>query len=366
MTLPTYMQARDFGGNSTLIPRVPQWVDARVLAAGVAETYTIPAGCDVVELSYTGNTYVRANNTAAIPAADVTDGTGSDLNPMAYFLRPFGTQGTGTAITTLSFISASVNTVTIRAYRRTNMIAGTVPSTLPGLVVWIDAQDSSVFTFSTGNDIVGVRNKGNAGAGNAAQSTGSLQPLYVASAINGQPAIQFYDDGTAKTLEISDSAAFDFAGSGYTYFSVVQRVQDLGVEVVHCKWTTTGNQREWMHRISGTDKSVNFYSVNGTLEIGPSSTSSMLVGVPCITYGTWDNSAAVIGTSYNNETAVTTGGITAVFNGTSPYIIGAHTSTSAPLAAYVGELLFFNRILTVAEINGVLAYLEAKWGIALQ
>lgn len=61
-------------------PRLCTYVDARVLAAGVAETVTVPANMDVVFLtSSAGTLYLRVGGTAAAPSGDVTDGTGSEI-----------------------------------------------------------------------------------------------------------------------------------------------------------------------------------------------------------------------------------------------------------------------------------------------
>ena len=58
------------------------WVDSFVLAQNVVETYTLPvdaAGNRALTLRiYTSGTlYIRWDGVAAVPAADVTDGTGS-------------------------------------------------------------------------------------------------------------------------------------------------------------------------------------------------------------------------------------------------------------------------------------------------
>lgn len=90
------------------IRTAPTYVDARVLAAGVAEVWTAPANTRFVIFSSTCNFYAKPNAAAAVPAADVTDGTGSELNPAAwYFPNP---------VTTVGVISPAVCTVTISAY----------------------------------------------------------------------------------------------------------------------------------------------------------------------------------------------------------------------------------------------------------
>lgn len=54
------------------------YVDARVLAAGVAESFTVPATARFVRLS-TNDTlvYFNPNGTAAVPGADISNGSSS-------------------------------------------------------------------------------------------------------------------------------------------------------------------------------------------------------------------------------------------------------------------------------------------------
>lgn len=63
-------------------------VDARVLAAGVAEVHQIPANAKYVLFSSNADFYANIGAAAAVPAADVTDGTASELNPT---MRALGT-----------------------------------------------------------------------------------------------------------------------------------------------------------------------------------------------------------------------------------------------------------------------------------
>lgn len=76
-----------------ICPDFSDTVDARVLAAGVAESHTVPAGAMRVLFSGTADFYVKFNGTAAVPAADVTNGTGSILNPTLRGLSGVGTIG---------------------------------------------------------------------------------------------------------------------------------------------------------------------------------------------------------------------------------------------------------------------------------
>ena len=69
--------------------RQSNWIDARVLAANTAETFQAPALARFVLFSSDGDFYCKiatASTAAAIPAADVTDGTASELNPSMRYI----------------------------------------------------------------------------------------------------------------------------------------------------------------------------------------------------------------------------------------------------------------------------------------
>lgn len=83
-------------------------IDARVLAAGVAETHTVPTAADIVIFSSDGDFYARPNASAAVPAADVTDGTGSELNPVIWHLS---------GVTTIGIIAPAAQKVTLSFYK---------------------------------------------------------------------------------------------------------------------------------------------------------------------------------------------------------------------------------------------------------
>ena len=82
----TLVQANITDAIASFSPRAPLWNDTRVLVADTNETHTIPTGANWVFFSTDGDFYAKPGGTAAIPAADVTDGTASSLNPVAWFL----------------------------------------------------------------------------------------------------------------------------------------------------------------------------------------------------------------------------------------------------------------------------------------
>lgn len=96
------------GAYSSNVRLAPTWIDARVLAVSTAESHTIPTGALWVVFSSNCNFYANPNGTAAVPAADVTDGTGSELNPTAWRIE---------GLTSISLIAPTVCIITMSYYK---------------------------------------------------------------------------------------------------------------------------------------------------------------------------------------------------------------------------------------------------------
>lgn len=79
------LRALKDGFHEVMVPLINQsdHIDAAVLAIDVAEGFTVPAGAKKVLFSATSNFYCSIGGTAAVPAADITDGSASELNPSA-------------------------------------------------------------------------------------------------------------------------------------------------------------------------------------------------------------------------------------------------------------------------------------------
>lgn len=83
------------------------YIDHRVLAANTAEVHTVPAGARYVLMSGSENFYARMNAAAAVPVADVADGTGSMINPGLRSLA---------GVTTIGLIAAAECIVSLEFY----------------------------------------------------------------------------------------------------------------------------------------------------------------------------------------------------------------------------------------------------------
>jgi hypothetical protein len=98
-------------------------VDAVVLASGVAEAYTVPTGAHALAIIGDGAFYARPNGTAAVPAADVTDGTSSILisEPVIWVVdnkNEAAQDAGGVALTTIGFIASATRVITIQVFSR--------------------------------------------------------------------------------------------------------------------------------------------------------------------------------------------------------------------------------------------------------
>ncbi len=98
-------------GRRAFAPLAGDYIDARVLAAATAERHQIPTGAKYVVFAADATFYARFGDssvTAAVPAADVTDGTGSMVNPEAREI-PSG-------VTHISLIASAATVVTMAFY----------------------------------------------------------------------------------------------------------------------------------------------------------------------------------------------------------------------------------------------------------
>ena len=100
------------GAHNPLASMINQsdYIDEAILGVATKEDFTVPAGANKVILSATGDFYCQIGPSAdaAINAADIVDGSGSELNPIAREVVPGDT---------ISLISAAVCRISMAFYR---------------------------------------------------------------------------------------------------------------------------------------------------------------------------------------------------------------------------------------------------------
>lgn len=90
--LPSFGDREIYGGALA----APTYIDARVLGtAGTAETVTVPTGAAIVIFTplYEDTVFFARydGSAAAAPSGDISDGTGSEVNPVARDIRNVAT-----------------------------------------------------------------------------------------------------------------------------------------------------------------------------------------------------------------------------------------------------------------------------------
>jgi hypothetical protein len=253
------------------------------------------------------------------------------------------------------------------------LATGFDPRRIAGLVAWYDASDmSTLFQNSDGttaataeNDPVGyLKDKGPSGY-HATQSTNNARPLLRLSAQNGRSAILF--DGTNDFLINANNFLNGLRPSAVL---VAQRQSDnplVRTNQVHSVFSTgrggAAGERPYAGILRSTFATpANNVSIDGgntrrngaaSLDSGASPTQFMIV-------------SGADGPSGNTVNVQNAGdGVLLGANRDAVGIIGSTGSNAFFMSGRFGEVILYNRVLTLAERQALERYLSGKWGIAL-
>ncbi len=249
---------------------------------------------------------------------------------------------------------------------------GFTPAVLSNRAVWLNAKRLPTSTTL----ISSAFNDNNLGVGNATQAVGLRQPLYVANAINGRPAMRGWH-GDPSIANNSNLTIADSVGLNYTSFevyAVVRRHGDAGGDERICgKAAASAPNREFVANIGVGDNLVLGCTVDGTTFNFASSNASVpaqtiVLNQPRICRFSYDQSLST------QRMKVFMNNVQGDFNSTPPTSVNQTTepftlfSRSDFLNGFrgdIGELLFFTRILTTNERTALMNYLSREWGIAI-
>jgi hypothetical protein len=85
----------------------PTYINHYALAANTAKNIAIPANASVAIFSANADFYANYTGTAVVPAGDVTDGTGSEMNPTVRYVKritsPFSVIAPATTVLTIAW-----------------------------------------------------------------------------------------------------------------------------------------------------------------------------------------------------------------------------------------------------------------------
>lgn len=225
------------------------------------------------------------------------------------------------------------------------------PKSIKDLSIWLDASDFNTIT-KDGSDLVSQWDDKSGNGNDAAQGTGTKQPVWTDAIINGKSVLRY--DGTDDVLIVS---------------SLTLNVQ-ITLFVVG-QFTNTGSNQLFIEHGPNTGNTDGFFfygfsnpasvrrtsSVSITSDIGWLGANNV-IGVFFVdgTNMFYQKNGTVLGSdphSFSNTTA------------TGDLHIGDRLAGGLATNGDYAEIILYNRTLNIAEKNKVLKYLSKKWGIGL-
>ncbi|MFN3701075.1 MAG: hypothetical protein ACK4VI_06085 [Alphaproteobacteria bacterium] len=231
------------------------------------------------------------------------------------------------------------------------------PLSISGLSLWLDPSDPA--TLSLDGDLVSaIHDK--SGHAHVGVSSGTQRPAL--TTVEGMPMMSF--DNTDDCITVNDHPDFDHASSGFTVMAIIkQNIAAYNMGQSFINKTGPIGTREW--RISYQDNNNGHYimaSTNGTgivirnLKKENKSTRRVIM---MRYFGPGTRSEILFDSSVPKGRATNAA---TIYEGIQPIRIG-HNGESEFLNGSIGEVLYYNRGLSDAEINMLGAYLEKKWNI---
>jgi len=221
-----------------------------------------------------------------------------------------------------------------------------IPSDISGLQLWLDADEASTITSSSG--LVSQWNDKSGNGFNVTQGTGSEQPTTNATTQNGKNVIDF-DAG--DELDIP-SGLFSVPAGSNTIFAVVKANATSANEMRILEMEVSGGTRFDLGFLS--DSLVADFLNGSVVAIS----ASVTVAQWNIHRGRRDGTTQAISINGADEATNTSGSdITADLG-----FIGS-TGGDRFLNGSIAEIIIYNRSLSTTEIAAVETYLSKKWGI---
>ena len=229
------------------------------------------------------------------------------------------------------------------------------PSNVTGCCLWLDSQDNTKFTFSSGSNIATWLDK--SGVGNTA--TGVSSPVLTANLINGRQAI-----ATATGPYFTGSLSI--TGATVTTFAVAVTTATLPL---------SGSDQRLVSLVNGGG--VDYGTQNGTIALfnqtssswigtwrvsGPIANSNIATGVPFLACSKYDGTNGYLwenGSPGSTASSASSGNFSIT-----KYGIGNLANPSGEFwRGYIGEIIIYNTALSDTDRRNVEGYLAQKWGL---
>jgi hypothetical protein len=357
----TYQIISDDQFTSTAIPTpIGNWA---VLSLVFNNTGSVPFGVNGSNNTVSVGTGTPDNTTGLkIGLWNINDGsirnTSMDIAETTVYtsaLTPFNTQKVEGYMAWKWGIQSNLSL--IHPFRSTRPMSNSVfaPPMLSSLQLWLDAQDISTFTFTSGDKITQMNDK----SGNGRNATPfDNSPIYSATALNNYPAVQMAPVSTLRApmasgvtnLGMSVFVVFQKTGAvSAVADTLVTRGTNNLAGPIDMQTSATNNLRYRGNGATQTSIAANF-----SLRTATSPTLFNFYAAPSA-WQEWVNGTI----SLNSATAASY----ADPAGVQYFFIGARADKFTEFRGNIGEVLLYNRDLSSQDRQTVEGYLAWKWGL---
>ena len=224
--------------------------------------------------------------------------------------------------------------------------------TTTGLQLWLDAALPST-VIRDGLDKVSQWNDKSGRGRNCVQATAAAQPTFQATGIAGLPAVNF--DGVDDFLPFSDQTLSYIASSSFTVIYVASKPANANTYVIGGTNSGTRNNLIAGYVSSNTFKfGFGNDDQNAIVPVGTVGTPEIYT----LVYSNADNSRRVRRNGTDVAVGASSGGLTSMTG----QVIGRYSAAFGSFK--LGELLIYNRALTVGEYISIERDLISKWAIS--
>lgn len=243
------------------------------------------------------------------------------------------------------------------------------PTSLTGLQLWLDADDSAtLFDATTGGSLVAANGgvarwedkSGN--ARHATQATSGNRPLRKTAIQGGRDVLRF--DGSNDFL---DGSATPTTGDTRTVFIVSKSATTAGGEILQIgKWTSAAAVRAFLCRQLFISPDT---FIGGDLVVTNLFVAGVQLPLTSFHLSTWSQVASTRAVSYwHNQQPQTVTGTVGQFASTAPgYFVGKCNSGGNDFGFHqcdIAEIIVYDSALSATNREAVENYLLAKWAIA--
>lgn len=224
------------------------------------------------------------------------------------------------------------------------------PPQLSGLVLWMDPTDSTTLTLS-GSSVTQWRDKSASGA---TFTTVNANPTYTASLINGLPGLDLtnasaFISSTTQTLTSSLTLAMILVvksgiGAWGNFFMHGGRNDDIALER---NSISTGTTLQFQTANDNSGANLTFTTDQVALYLGTMTTGTSRF------FSRFGGGTTTTATGTNSSTITT--GLQTIRIGRSD--VGENCNS------FIGEIVYYNRVLTTTERQDLEGYLAWKWGL---